>query len=128
MVTHADVRNEVTAPTLNEINYELNRLATTAPSDEELSKAKRYLVGSEAISVAGPNGLIGAVGGPLGGRPATGTNRYLRAKSCEHHDLRSGSGCQEIFPSFPDDNRRGGLKRKSSELRWPLGIPVKTLQ
>jgi zinc protease len=49
MISHADVRNEVTAPTLNEMEYELNRLATTTPTEEELSKAKRYLVGLEAL-------------------------------------------------------------------------------
>jgi len=32
LVTRADVRNEVTAPSLNEIEYELNRLATTTPT------------------------------------------------------------------------------------------------
>jgi len=51
LITRADVRNEVTAPSLNEIIYELNRLATTTPSDEELTKAKRFLVGIEAISL-----------------------------------------------------------------------------
>lgn len=51
LITRADVRNEVTAPSLNEITYELNRLATTTPSDEELTKAKRFLVGIEAISL-----------------------------------------------------------------------------
>jgi zinc protease len=51
LVTRADVRNEVTAPSLNEITYELNRLAITTPSDEELTKAKRFLVGSEALSL-----------------------------------------------------------------------------
>ena len=51
VITRADVRNEVTGPSLNEINYELNRLATTSPSAEELTKAKRYLVGSEALQL-----------------------------------------------------------------------------
>ena len=49
VITHADVRNEVTGPSLNEIEYELNRLATTSPTEEELSKAKHYLVGREAL-------------------------------------------------------------------------------
>jgi zinc protease len=49
IISHADVRNEVTGPTLNEIEYELNRLATTSPTDQELSAAKRFLVGIEAI-------------------------------------------------------------------------------
>jgi len=51
LVTRADVRNEVTAPTLNEIFYELNRLVTTSPTDAELNQAKRYLVGTQAIDL-----------------------------------------------------------------------------
>lgn len=51
LVTEADVRNEVTGPTLNEMEYELNRLATTSPTDDELSKAKHYLVGREALRI-----------------------------------------------------------------------------
>ena len=47
--THADVRNAVTGASLNEIDYELNRMATTAPTEEELESAKRYLVGLNAI-------------------------------------------------------------------------------
>ena len=46
LVTRADVRNAVTGPSLNEIEYEMNRIATTSPTDQELSQAKRYLVGS----------------------------------------------------------------------------------
>jgi len=49
--TRADVRNEVVGPCFNEIAYELNRMATTSPTDEELSKAKRYLVGIQAIEL-----------------------------------------------------------------------------
>lgn len=41
----ADVRNEVTAATLLEVFYELDRLAATTPADEELAAAKRYQAG-----------------------------------------------------------------------------------
>ncbi|BAO44831.1 M16 family metallopeptidase [Thiolapillus brandeum] len=41
----ASVRNPVTAATLVETFYELDRLATTLPEDEELSRAQRYLKG-----------------------------------------------------------------------------------
>ena len=41
----ADVRNDVTGATLNEIFYEMDRMATTNPTDEELSRAKRYQTG-----------------------------------------------------------------------------------
>jgi zinc protease len=59
LISHADVRNEVTAPTLNEMQYELNRLATTSPTDEEMSKAKRYLIGSEALRLQDRGSLAG---------------------------------------------------------------------
>jgi predicted Zn-dependent peptidase len=49
LITRADVRNEVTAASFNEMQYELNRMATTSPTEEELNTAKRYLVGLEAI-------------------------------------------------------------------------------
>ncbi|HXW55311.1 MAG TPA: pitrilysin family protein [Candidatus Cybelea sp.] len=47
--TQADVRNAVTAPSFNEVAYELNRMATTDPTQEEITKAKRYMQGIEAI-------------------------------------------------------------------------------
>ncbi len=47
--TQADVRNAVTGASLNEMLYELNRMATTSPTEEELSRAKRSLLGGEAI-------------------------------------------------------------------------------
>jgi len=59
LVTHADVRNEVTAPSLNEIQYELNRLATTSPTDEELSKAKHFLLGLEALRLQDRGSVAG---------------------------------------------------------------------
>ena len=51
LITRADVRNAVTAPSLNEIFYELNRMVTTSPTEEELGTAKRFLVGIEAIQL-----------------------------------------------------------------------------
>jgi len=47
----APVRNEVTGATLNEISYELNRVATTLPTNEEVTNAQRYLVGNQAIDL-----------------------------------------------------------------------------
>jgi predicted Zn-dependent peptidase len=55
--TWAAVRNEVTGATFNEIEYELNRLATTSPSEEELVHAQRYLVGTQAIELQGQDSL-----------------------------------------------------------------------
>lgn len=49
--TRADVRNEVTGATFNEISYELNRMATTVPTQDELTRAQRYQVGVKALSL-----------------------------------------------------------------------------
>ncbi len=57
LITRADVRNEVTGPTFNEMTYELNRMATTSLTPEELATAKRYLVGSEAIRLQVRDGV-----------------------------------------------------------------------
>jgi zinc protease len=51
MVTGADVRNPVTGATFNEISYELNRMATTAPEQDEIDSAKRYILGSMALQL-----------------------------------------------------------------------------
>lgn len=51
LVTRADVRNSVTGASFNEITYELNRMATTAPDNDEIERAKRYLLGSLALQL-----------------------------------------------------------------------------
>ena len=48
LVTRAEVRNEATGASYNEICYELN-MATTVPENQELESAKRFLNGSLAI-------------------------------------------------------------------------------
>jgi zinc protease len=49
MVTRADVRNPVTGASLNEVDYELNRMATTSVSEDEMTHAERYLVGIQGF-------------------------------------------------------------------------------
>ncbi|HKT46904.1 MAG TPA: pitrilysin family protein [Candidatus Acidoferrales bacterium] len=61
--TQADVRNAVTGPSLNEIFYEMNRMATTSPTDRELEQAKRYLVGIEAIRMQANSAVAGELAG-----------------------------------------------------------------
>jgi len=53
----ASVRNEVTAATLVEIFYELDRLATTEPEEEELRRARRYLGGIFLLRNETPSSL-----------------------------------------------------------------------
>jgi len=51
LATRADVRNEVTGASFNEISYELNRMATTKPDEQELEGARRYILGSTALQL-----------------------------------------------------------------------------
>jgi zinc protease len=46
VITREDVRNAVTGPSYKETVFELNRIATVPVSDQELSSAKRYLLGT----------------------------------------------------------------------------------
>ncbi len=57
----ADVRNEVTAATLLEVFYELDRMAATKPTADELAGAKRYQGGLYLLR----NQIQGAVAGTL---------------------------------------------------------------
>jgi zinc protease len=57
--TRADVRNAVTGASFNEILYELNRMATTSPTEEELNRAKRFLLGIEAIELQSRSSAAG---------------------------------------------------------------------
>jgi predicted Zn-dependent peptidase len=60
LITQADVRNAVTGPSFNEIAYELNRVATTAPEPGEVERAKRYSIGSLAVFLQ-PQASLGGV-------------------------------------------------------------------
>lgn len=53
----ADVRTEVTNPSLQEFLYELERLRTTKVKDEEIQAAKNYLAGSFQLGLETQGGL-----------------------------------------------------------------------
>jgi zinc protease len=128
LVTHADVRNEVTAPTLNEIKYELNRLATTAPTDEELSKAKRYLVGSEAIRLQARTALSGQLAGLwVDGLPPEQIGIYGQ-KVANTTTPEVEAAAKKYFPAFRTAIVAVGEEKVIRDALAPLGIPVKTLQ
>jgi predicted Zn-dependent peptidase len=128
LVTHADVRNEVTAPTMNEINYELNRLATTAPTDEELSKAKRYLVGNEAIQLQARTALSGQLAGLwVDGLPPEQIGIYGQ-KVASSTTPEVEAAAKKYFPAFRTAIVAVGEEKVIRDALAPLGIPVKTLQ
>ncbi|MGE5346307.1 MAG: M16 family metallopeptidase, partial [Acidithiobacillales bacterium] len=55
--TRATVRNEVTGAALNEILYEMGRMSTTEPTEEEMERARRVLAGLKAIALETGPGL-----------------------------------------------------------------------
>jgi zinc protease len=54
----AAVRNDVTAGTLLEVFYELDRMGATLPTDEELSRAKRFQNGLFLVRNETNGGLV----------------------------------------------------------------------
>ncbi|MGZ4790069.1 MAG: M16 family metallopeptidase, partial [Terriglobales bacterium] len=50
-LTSEDVRNEVTGASLKETFYELKRISTEPPSEDEMASAKRYLIGNTALDL-----------------------------------------------------------------------------
>jgi zinc protease len=55
----ADVATDVTAPALLETLYELGRIATVPVDQAELDQARRYAIGTLALSTASQAGLAG---------------------------------------------------------------------
>jgi len=123
-ITRADVRNAVTGPSLNEMFYELNRMVTTSPTDEELRTAKRFLVGIEAIqlqsraSVAGElarlwvNGLTPDAIGTYGKKVAATTAADV------------DTAAKKYFPAAKTAVVAVGEEKVVREALAPFGLPL----
>ena len=59
LVVAAEVATEVTAPALLETHYELGRLASLPPKDEELEQARQYALGTLQLGMSTQAGLAG---------------------------------------------------------------------
>jgi len=59
VILGADVATAVTAPALLETWYELGRLATTPPAEDELEQARQYALGSLLLGMSTQAGLAG---------------------------------------------------------------------
>jgi zinc protease len=70
-LVEADVATEVTGPALMETVYELGRMALTPVTEAELDAARRYVLGSMALSTATHAGLASTLSALVGaGLPA----------------------------------------------------------
>jgi zinc protease len=61
LVVAAEVATEVTGPALLETLYELGRLASLPPKDEELEQARQYALGTLQLGMSTQAGLAGLV-------------------------------------------------------------------
>jgi predicted Zn-dependent peptidase len=59
LVISAEVATEVTAPTLVETFYELGRMATLPPKEDELEQARQYALGTLQLAISTQAGLAG---------------------------------------------------------------------
>jgi zinc protease len=79
-LVEADVATEVTGPALMETLYELGRMALTPVTDAELDGARRYILGSMALSTATHAGLASTLSALVGsGLPASWLADHQRA-------------------------------------------------
>ncbi|GIF07880.1 M16 family metallopeptidase [Actinoplanes siamensis] len=59
LLAAADVATEVTGPSLLETTYELGRIASLPPGEEELEQARRYALGTLRLGMSTQSGLAG---------------------------------------------------------------------
>jgi len=127
LVTHADVRNEVTGASFNEMQYELNRLTTTSPTDEELLKAQRYLVGSEAVRLQDRASLAGLLTTlwVSGLQPEEIGRHGQKITSTTIADVNAAA--RKYFPAHQAAIIAVGEDKVVREEFAPFGLPVRTV-
>jgi predicted Zn-dependent peptidase len=120
----ADVRNAVTGASLNEINYELNRMVTTSPTAEELSRAKRFLLGQEAVNLQSRDSVASELADLwLSGLPPDGIATYTKkvsAASSEEVD----TAAQKYFPAARMAIVAVGEEKVIRDALAPFGLPL----
>ena len=124
--TQADVRNAVTGASLNEIIYELNRMATTSPTEEELTRAKRSLLGIEAILLQSRGAVAGELADLwLNGLGPDAIGRYSRkinATTAEDVDAIA----RKYFPASHMTIVAVGEEKVIRDALAPFALPMET--
>jgi zinc protease len=123
--TRADVSNDVTGASFNEICYELNRMATTAPTEEEVIRAQRYLTGVRALSLQSGTS-VGSQLASLWVRDlpseelARQIDNILKAKPA---DVEAAG--KKYFPAAREAVVAVGEEKVIQRQLEPFGVPVK---
>lgn len=122
--TQADVRNAVTGASFNEISYEMNRMATTDPTDEELSKAKRFLLGIEAIQLQSREAVAGELAGLWSnGLPPDEIGNYGK-KIAKISTADVDAAAQKYFPAARMTIVAVGEENVIRDSLAPFGLPI----
>jgi predicted Zn-dependent peptidase len=128
IASRADVRNAVTAPTLNEVIYELNRMVTTSPTDDELATARRYLVGIQAIELQARASIAAQLAGIwVDGLPPDELSIYgKKIAATTGADLDAAA--LKYFPAARSAIVAVGEEKVIRDALAPFGIPMETLK
>jgi zinc protease len=125
--TFADVRNAVTGASFNEIEYELNRMATTAPTPDEMSRAQRYLTGIQAIELQSQEAVAGRLASLwMDGLPPDELTKIsadiLKVTSQDVEDV-GAKYCPAIRETIVAVGEPGVIQQQLA----PFGIPIQTV-
>jgi predicted Zn-dependent peptidase len=124
VLTQADVRNAVTGASLNEITYELNRLATTSPTEDELNKAKRFLLGIEAITLQSRSGVVFELASLwINGLPPDGIATFGKKINATSPDAINAAA-QKYFPGSRMTVVAVGEEKVIRNALAPFGLPL----
>jgi zinc protease len=128
IITSADVRNQVTGATFNEITYELNRLVTTSPTEAELATARRYIIGSEAINLQARSAVASELADDWSdGLPSDEIGIYgQRIASTTPGEVAAAAG--KYFPAAKVAIVAVGEEKVIRDALAPFGIPIETLK
>lgn len=124
MRTQADVRNAVTAASFNEILYEMNRMVTTSPMENELQQAKRNLVGIEAISLQSNDAVAGELADLwTRGLPPEEIGNYGRKVAAITAD-GVNAAAKKYFPAAHFSVVAVGEEKVIRDALAPFGLPM----
>jgi zinc protease len=128
IISHADVRNAVTGPSFNEITYELNRMATTSPTDEELTTARRYIVGGEAIQLQARSSVASELADNwIDGLPPEEIGIYGE-KIDKTTIAEVDAAALKYFPAARTATVVVGEEQVIRKALSPFGLPIQTLK
>ncbi|MGY1915538.1 M16 family metallopeptidase [Blastococcus sp. SYSU DS0973] len=116
-LVEADVATEVTGPALLETLYELGRMALTPVTEAELDAARRYILGSMALSTSTHAGLASTLSALLGtGLPADWLTTHQRDLTAVTADEVQAAAARYLAPEALTAVVVGDAGRVAAEL------------